>query len=232
MGKVLKAIAVIAIVAAVAYFAPMLTPHFLAAAIGTTAATAAVTAALSIGLSMAFQAFSSAPADAPSGERRPTMRFDPAKLRMVEEAPSTPEPATLDPIEPRSWRWAFFWPRQRYSVIRVAGDCMVGMVPENTRWAVVSRHDRIRPGDLFCFDLDDLWRSYGPVVRWRWFWRLTAVGMVKRYLGTEREWGRLIFDCTNPPVECETGFNHVRFAYRVLSWHPSWWAARRSSHRG
>jgi len=51
MGKVVKIVAVIAIAAAIAYFAPSLTPAFLSTALGTTAATAAVTAALSIAAS-------------------------------------------------------------------------------------------------------------------------------------------------------------------------------------
>ncbi|VVT08957.1 Phage tail protein [Sphingomonas aurantiaca] len=61
MGKVLKIMAVIAIAAAVAYFAPQLAPSFLQAAIGTTAATAAVAAALSIAASAAFSLLAGKP---------------------------------------------------------------------------------------------------------------------------------------------------------------------------
>ncbi len=64
MGKVLKIVAVIAIAAAIAYFAPQLTPQFLSAAIGSTAATAAVAAALSIAASAAFAAVAGKPSSA------------------------------------------------------------------------------------------------------------------------------------------------------------------------
>lgn len=61
MGKVLKVVAVVALAAAIAYFAPQLTPAFLSAAIGTTAATAAVTAALSLAASAAISLLASKP---------------------------------------------------------------------------------------------------------------------------------------------------------------------------
>lgn len=61
MGKVLKIVAIIAIAAAIAYFAPQLTPAFLAHAIGTAAATAAVTAALTIAANVALTAVAGKP---------------------------------------------------------------------------------------------------------------------------------------------------------------------------
>jgi hypothetical protein len=61
LGKVLKVVAVIAIAAAIAYFAPQLTPAFLSSAIGTTAATAAVTAALSLAASAAVSLLAGKP---------------------------------------------------------------------------------------------------------------------------------------------------------------------------
>lgn len=67
MGKVLKAVAVIAIAAAIAYFAPQLTPSFLSAAIGTTAATAAVTAALAIAASAAMTLLAGKPSTGNAG---------------------------------------------------------------------------------------------------------------------------------------------------------------------
>lgn len=56
MGKVVKAVALIAAAAAVAYFAPQLTPAFLKAAIGVAAAQAATAAAITIAASAVFAA--------------------------------------------------------------------------------------------------------------------------------------------------------------------------------
>lgn len=227
MGKVLKVVAVIAIAAAIAYFAPSLTPTFLSTALGSAAATAVTATILSMAANVAMQALTVGP-DAPSGYRRPTMQRDATGLRLIEVQPPPPAPEVLAPIEPRSWRHAFFWPWQTRSVIRISGDCMDGTMLETNRWAVIDRHAMIEPGAFFAFDLDDMWTAYFRTGRWRWIMRIFGVGMVKRYLGTEREWGRLVFDCTNPPSLCETGFNHVRYAYAVVGAYPSWFAARRA----
>ncbi|WP_311270485.1 hypothetical protein [Sphingobium sp. WCS2017Hpa-17] len=66
MGKVLKVVAIIAVAAAIAYFAPQLTPQFLSAAIGSTAATAAVSAALTIAASAAMAALTPKPSSSAS----------------------------------------------------------------------------------------------------------------------------------------------------------------------
>ncbi|MCP8892529.1 hypothetical protein [Sphingomonas faeni] len=224
MGKVIKTVAVVAIAVAIAVYAPQLTPAFLANIVGTAAATAITATALSFAANAAFQAIAASPADAPSGYRRSTNQIDHSGLRWVEVEPAAPAPEVLEPIEP-TWLHSFFFPGQRYSIVRLSGDCMLGVIPDETRWCVVDRLATIRPGDLFAFDLDDLWKAYAPEMRFAWWWRIFATGMVKRYLGTEREWGRLIFDCSNPPSLCETGFNHVRYAYRVRALAPSLLAA-------
>lgn len=233
MGKVVKAIAVIAIAAAIAYFAPTLAPAFLSSALGAAAASAIVATTLTIATSMAFQAISASPADAPSGYRRGYRRQDVERFRWVEEPPAEPVQESLPPIEPRHWWWAFFWPGQRFTIQRIAGDCMNGSAMEGARWALVDRHAAIRLGDVFAFDLDDLWTAYRPemALGFLWWRRWTAIGMVKRYLGTEPEWGRIIFDCSNPPTLCETGRNHVRYAYRARAASRRWidcWRARRA----
>jgi hypothetical protein len=236
MGRVLKTVAVIAVAAAIAYFAPTLglqlaqlaIPGAVAGGIAAGIGAAVVAATLSAVAGLAFQAISASPADAPSGIRRATIQRDASGLELVEVQPSTPELIDLAPIEPRHWWHAYFFPGQRYDVIRLVGDCMDGLVAKNARWALISRDNVIRPGDLFAFDLDDLWRTYSPNMRWRWWHRVTSVGMVKRYLGQEAGWDRIIFDCTNPPTICETGRNHVRHAYRVVSLHPSPWGAWRA----
>jgi hypothetical protein len=61
MGKVVKAVAVIAVAAAIAYFAPQLAPAFLTAAIGSTAATAAVAAALTLAVGAVTSALTPRP---------------------------------------------------------------------------------------------------------------------------------------------------------------------------
>lgn len=236
MGKVLKAVAGIALAVGVAVAAPYLAGMVFAhGTMAFFAATAAIGVVLGGVAGFALQAIGYAPADAPSGIRRPSVQRDASGMRFVEVAPTPPEPVNLEAIEPTSIRWAFFWPWQRHTVIRAGGDCMMGVISPKARWALVSRLEAIRPGDLFAFDIDDLWTAYQPDMRWRWWRRITAVGMIKRYLGLEAQWGRIIFDCTNPPTECETGRNHVRYAYRVLSMHHSpvgaWRAAWRLKKR-
>lgn len=230
MGKVVKTLAVIAVAAAVAYFAPQISAVLLqalgsgavAGSLAATVATSFVAAGLAVAASYALQAFAYAPEDAPSGYRLATMQQDTTGLRMLTVEPPAPAPEVLRPIEPRSWRHAFFWPWQRFALIRIAGDCMEGAIPDGTAWGIVDREADIEPGCLFAFDVDDMWTAYARGLRFKWWWRLTSIGMAKRYLGTEREWGRLVFECVNPPSLCETGFNHVRYAYRITDVSRSW----------
>lgn len=64
---------------------------------------------------------------------------------------------------------------------------MNGTILETHRWAVIDRYTPIEPGTFFAFDLDDMWTAYFRTGRWRWIMRIVGIGMVKRYLGTERE---------------------------------------------
>lgn len=228
MGKVIKVVAVIAVAAAIAYFAPQLTPAFLSSALGPAAAAAVTASVLSAVAGMAMQALSAGP-DAPSGYRRPTLQRDDSGLRMIEVEPPPPVPETMDPVEPRSWRHAFFWPGQRRTIIRLSGDCMDGTILETHRWVIVDRYAAIEPGGLFAFDLDDMWKAYITTGWRRWLMRIYGIGMIKRYLGTDPQWGRIIFDCTNPPILCETGRNRVQFAYAVVGAYRSWFAAHRAA---
>lgn len=237
MGKVLKSIAVIAIAAGIAYFAPGLGVGLLhafgsTAVAGSLAASVAATV-VATGLSLAVAGVMSAITSDPSGERRAPMVWDIATLGWKAATLPEPEPDTLAPIEPRSLRFAFFLPGQRWSVDRLSGNCMNGSDMEGSRWILVDRRAPILAGGFFCFDLDDMWTNYMPEARWNLLLRWRATGMVKRYLGTEPARGRVIFDCTNPPTICETGRARLRYAYAVTAHSPTlrgivraWWQAR------
>ena len=227
MGKVLKAVAIIAVAVAIAYFAPQLTPAFLSSAFGTAVATSIVATALSAVAGMAFQALTYAPGEQPSGYRRGFRELDGPLGSWVEREPPAPFAERLEPIRAAWWRDPIFYPWQRLAIVSVRGDCMVPVLPSRRCWVLVDRLAPIAPGDLFVFGLDDLFTSYLAADR-RWWARLTGIGMVKRYLGTEPAVGKVIFDLTNPPTLCETGRERFIYAYRVAGTASSWWMALRA----
>lgn len=218
MGKVVKAVVGVAALIAIAVAAPYLAGALLGLTGAlATSATALIGIGLGLGANYVFQAIGVAPADTASGPRVRTLREDPKTFRLVEVQP---EPIVLSPIEAKSLFTAYFFPWQRFSIVRMAGNCLDGVVALNDRWALIDRYELIQPGSLFSFDLDDLWTSYQPNMKWAWWWRVFAVGMVKQYSGMDGE--RLIFECSNPRTVCETGLNRVRFAYAVVATFPTY----------
>lgn len=232
MGKVVRAVAILAISAAIAVYAPELGLGILhafgstavAGSFAAYAAGAVVSAALTIGAMAALQAISAPPDEDPSGFRRQYFEMDPSGFRHVEVAAPASVEIDMDPIEPRSFlRWHLF-PWQRFGLERFKLDCMNGVLGNaGGGWGVIDRRAVIRPGDVFSFHLDDMWTSYWPDAPL--LLRLTACGMGKRYLGVDPTRDVIIFDCTNPPTLCESGRHHFVHAYRVRAWSPAWWGA-------
>lgn len=119
MGKVLKAVAIIAIAVAIAYFAPQLAPAFLSAAVGTTAATAITAAVLTTVANMAVMALAAKPATTAAG---------PSMFRQ-----SISNSFIIYGKRRVGGLMIFFHPRgkrERYFVIAVAGHRCKGV----TRW--------------------------------------------------------------------------------------------------
>lgn len=236
MGKVLKAVAIIAVAVAIAYFAPQLTPAFLSSALGTAAATSIVATALSAVAGAAFQALTYAPGEQPSGYRRAFHELDGPLGSWIKREPPAPVGEQLAPIRAPWWRDPIFYPWQRLAIVSVRGDCMVPVLPSRRCWVLVDRLAPIAPGDLFVFGLDDLFTSYLAADRC-WWDSLTGIGMVKRYLGTEPAAGKVIFELTNPPTLCEAGRQRLTYAYRVAGVAPNWcmawrtlWSLKRRAH--
>ena len=221
MGKVVKAIAVIAVAAAVAYFAPQLLPALIgsgtiATAVTTAIVSTAIAAAVSAGVSLLAGKPHTSTAPGRQETRGQPMEADGFGWRY-------PPVHEMMPVDEPWWRNALFYPWQRRAIRPVRGNCMVPVVPASARWVLVDRRARILAGDVLLIRPDDL-RAYlvnaaGPA---------RAAGLVKLFVGIDPRRRVAVFETTNPPNRIETGLDRVQHAYRVISWHPSLWAALRA----
>ncbi|SEM54139.1 hypothetical protein SAMN05192583_0563 [Sphingomonas gellani] len=228
MGKVLRAVAVIAVTAAIAAYAPQLGLAFLhafgsAAVAGSAAALAAgaaVGAVLSVAAAVAVSAFAPRPHTSTAPGQQPSRGQPMEQGGFGFRYPADPTGQTLPAIREPWWRDDVFLPWGQRAVCPVRGTCMRPVMPDSARWVVIDRFAPIRAGDLFLFrpdDLVDYMRAAGGDPR--------VSGLVKRLVGVDPERRVVVYETTNPPNRMETGLDRVLHAYRVTSWHTSWWAA-------
>jgi len=228
MGKVVKIVAVVAVAAAVAYFAPQISALILAGASATTTAaiTAAVAATLSLGASLALQAFASKPHTSTAPGRQASRGQPMTQDGFARSYPPEPSGKTMPPVDEPWWRNGQFLPWQRFAVVPVRGTCMVPVMPRGTRWVVLDRCSPIKRGDMFLLKPDDLaeyMRASGGNPR--------VAGLVKRFVGFDPVARVAVYETTNPPNRIQTGADRIVHAYRVNSWHSGLLAALRARHR-
>lgn len=227
MGKVIKAVAVIAVAVAIAYFAPQLAPAFLNAALGTAAAASITATVLTAVAGMAMQALAGKPTTGTAPGRQSSRGMPREWEGFGWRYPPDPEQRRMAPVAAAWWRETIFWPWQRFAITRIAGDCMVPVIPKTARWIVVDRTAPINAGDQMVFRPDDLrayMRSSGEPLLRRWW----SNGLVKRFVGVDAESRVAVYETTNPPNRMESGLDRLLWAHRVVSWHPTYWQAMRA----
>lgn len=214
MGKVVKAVAVIATAAAIAYFAPYLSSTVLGF-VGTSAtiASAAISATLALAATAALKALIGPPS-ATIGLHRGSL------TTQVETKTSQPRGET-------NWRNPLFFPGARFAIEPITGECMLPVVSKQARWMVIDRQATVRAGDLIVIRVGDQRQYYLPT--WqalsltRLVWAAQRIPMVKRFVGIGH--AKLLFEHTNPRVLHETDLATVDLLYRVRALAPSLWHA-------
>ena len=239
MGKVLKIIAVIAIAAAIAYFAPTLGLTALhALGIGAVAgsgialaAGAVVASVLGIAASAAMTALAGAPhtGTAPGSQSSLSQPVIMGGLRF--EYPPDPPVRCSPPIRDRWWRDPMFLPWETVASRATVGSCMAPILPAGKTWVVVDRDATIQAGDICLFrpdDIDAYLRHGGHDPR-------NSGGLVKRFVGIDPERRVMVYYMMSKDSvknRMETGIDRVQHLYRVRSWHPTWWAATKARWTG
>lgn len=231
MGKVVKAVAVIAVAAAIAYFAPgiglgVLHAFGSTAVAGSFAATLAgtlVAATLAAAASVALQAFSPKPHTSTAPGRQASRGQPLERDGFAWRHPADPEKTCMEPIGERWWRDPLFLPWQRVAVRAVRGNCLAPTMTEKTRWVVVDRRQPITRDDFLLLKPDDL-RAYHAAAG-----TPMSGGLIKRFVGVDPQRKVIVYETTNPPNRIETGLDRIMHAYRVVSWHRSWSAAMLSA---
>lgn len=207
MGKVVKIVAVIAIAAAIAYFAPYLSGTVLGLA--GSAATAAVAATLSLAASMAFAALAPKPGShAPGGQPSAPIALEWG--RHGKENWPIPAVDQMPPVD-AGWRCPIFYPWQRFAVVKTRGNCMLPSI--TGRWAVVERDATIKRGDYFLFGINDLRRYFKHDT----IQAFACNGLGKEFDGYDPIDRTVAFHSTNPLIRMQTGIDRVKWAYRVAA---------------
>jgi len=216
MGKVVKAVAVIALAVGVAVAAPYLAGFVAAQG---TFAFAAVSAAIGVALTTAAAALTRALTAAPSATRS----FHASSTRPAISA------VVSSPRSPGRWRDPIFMPWWRFSIEPMTGDCMRPAVSD--RWAIVDREAEIRAGDYILIRVADQRRYYWPgwrqLAAWRGWrrvaWTIGGQPMGKRFIGLAGD--ILAFECLNPRTYMEVPVGEVQTLYRVRATAPNLAAA-------
>jgi hypothetical protein len=240
MGKVVKAVAGVALIAAVVVFAPQLmsvlaTSSLFGAAGGVAtfaslglagAVTGALTSmAIAMGAGLVMSALAAAPGGLAHSGTAP-MKLNPETFKFDYDGPE-PDAAALPSMPVRWWKEVLFWPWVRVPVVKSRGDCMAPEMPRGA-WIVLDRTSEIQPGDIFVFELNDRDRGGYMTGAGRWGrWRIN--GLIKRYCGVDPDSGMIVFQYNNPPGYARTPRKRITYAYRVVSWHSSYWDARRAA---
>ena len=224
MGKVVRAVAVIAVAAAIAYFAPTLGLSALHA-LGSTAAagsfaasvaTAVVATALSVAATAAYSALSPRPGTTPPPR---TAAIAQEWGQAINYGPSMPVDAfgAVHSLLRGPW----FPPGFAIGMTRTRGGCLKAAFGPGF-FAVYDRFAPIRRGDLFLFDTDDAAGCFPDARR-----RLSWGGLGKIAAGADPSRSMIAFQCTNPPTGFTTAPERLLWAYRVRAVAPTRWAALR-----
>ncbi len=212
MGKVIRTIAMVAAVAAIAYFAPGLGLGILHAA-GSTAVAGSLAA--SVATAVVATALTAAAGFAMAALFPPPMArggYAPMFAGIVQAWPPRPNTCVhaLDPVAPGN----------DVGVFPLVGDCMRGVLPDGG-WGVYDTRSTIRPGDVISFDCEE------RDVAWLGWDARRASGLVKRFVGFDPATELVRLESTHPRRTIEGAKARLIFAHRVRAWAPTERTARR-----
>lgn len=229
MGKTVAAVAGVVIGVVIAVAAPYLAPMvfgtvFTSTAVGMAVATALIGATLSVGLVMGMRALGvGAPSSrlATAAPTAPKRYSYPQGTAIISRPFGPPPPRT--PLEPFMKRIRAPWPSYfrwraygRFHVVEIVGNCMEPLTTD--KFAIIDLCADISRGDLVSVRTQDHLASGQPA---------GTTGIVKRFIGVNRDLGFIEIDCTNPPTLIHTGLTNIVSAYRVCATAPSPTDARR-----
>lgn len=221
MGKVVKAVAIIAVSAAIAFAAPYIATTFLGlSGVAASVAGAAIATTLSIAATALYKVLTGPPSS--------TRGLHPISTPLV------PTSLQTSPIGKPGWRNPMFMPGQRFIIERMSGTCMLPIIYQ--RWAIIDRQAPVRSNDLVMIRVADQRRYYlngahrDPIRLWQ---ALIRVPMIKSFTGIADN--TLLFKHTNPEIHLETDLNGVDVLYRIRAVEVSfrqavrtWWRMRRN----
>jgi hypothetical protein len=224
MGKIVATLAVVAVAAAITYFAPSLGLTVLhafgssavAGSLAATAASAVVAVGLSVAASFAFQLLAPKP-----GTVRPGSQASSTIVQTWGSAgPATWPALPIDHLEPirGGWNDPGLLPGQRFALVKTRGTCMRPFIRDT--WAIIDRDAVMRCGDYVLFGIDDMAGFLG-----RSAWRVSGLG--KRFVGFDPVRKVMAYETTNGPARMESGIERVTWAYRVRATAPTFLKALR-----
>lgn len=236
MGKVVAAVAIIAVAAAVAFAAPALAGLVVAkGTLAFTALSSVIATTLTIGAGALYKALSPAPGttDDPGWQHSAPIALEWGKPSR-EQWPFMPNNA-MHPIRPAGGGWGLFAliAGTRFALVQTRGTCLQSRYGRGW-YAIVDREALIQAYQPFVFDVDDpaRWQTMGArgwlARRWKaWTWG----GLAKLFVGEDEARGVIGFEWTNPPTRGEVGRNRILWAYRVVAVERTLWGALRALWR-